>query len=191
MAGLFTGQMLDSMEISPVQWLAIWRGYGCIVAVGLFGEAAAELVSSEGCGEIVCSLVLTGNRVEGPGVGSRKLGFRTMAAIAFTRLILVPPVGLCIVTLVDKLGFIPKGDKMFKFVLLLQHSTPTSVLSGITLLSSRFACRSKHYDHFPMTCAVANLQGCGKEAAAVLFWIHIFSVISMAGWIILYLAILF
>ncbi|KAK8950215.1 hypothetical protein KSP40_PGU011842 [Platanthera guangdongensis] len=114
-------------------------------------------------------LALGGNLIDGPGIGSKKLGFRTMAAIVFARLVLVPPVGFGIVSLVDKLGFIPKGDKMFKFVLLLQHSMPTSVLSG----------------------AVANLQGCGKEAAAVLFWVHIFAVFSMPGWIILYLSILF
>ncbi|XP_068668341.1 protein PIN-LIKES 6-like [Aristolochia californica] len=114
-------------------------------------------------------LALGGNLVDGPGTGSKKLGFRTTAAIIFGRLVLVPPAGLGIVTLADRLGFIPAGDKMFKFVLLLQHTMPTSVLSG----------------------AVANLRGCGKEAAAVLFWVHIFAVFSMAGWIVLYLAILF
>ncbi|XP_038980809.1 protein PIN-LIKES 6-like [Phoenix dactylifera] len=114
-------------------------------------------------------LALGGNLVDGPGAGTAKLGFRTTAAIVFGRLILVPPAGLGIVTLADKLGFLPKGDKMFKFVLLLQHSMPTSVLSG----------------------AVANLRGCGKEAAAVLFWVHIFAVFSISGWILLYLGLLF
>lgn len=112
-------------------------------------------------------LALGGNLIDGPG--SSKLGFRTTAAIVFARLALVPPVGLGIVMLADKLGFLPPDDKMFRFVLLLQHSMPTSVLSG----------------------AVANLRGCGREAAAVLFWVHIFAVISMAGWIVLYLNILF
>ncbi|XP_058739845.1 protein PIN-LIKES 6 [Vicia villosa] len=112
-------------------------------------------------------LALGGNLIDGPG--SSKLGFRTTAAIVFARLVLVPPVGLGIVMLADKLGFLPPNDKMFRFVLLLQHSMPTSVLSG----------------------AVANLRGCGREAAAVLFWVHIFAVISMAGWIVLYLSILF
>ncbi|KAF2306604.1 hypothetical protein GH714_019730 [Hevea brasiliensis] len=93
-------------------------------------------------------LALGGNLVDGPG--SSKLGLRTTAAIIFARLILVPPAGLGIVMLADKLGF-PPGDKMFRFVLLLQHTMPTSVLSG----------------------AVANLRGCGREAAAVLFWVHI------------------
>ncbi|KAF7845182.1 protein PIN-LIKES 6 [Senna tora] len=112
-------------------------------------------------------LALGGNLVEGPG--SSKLGFRTTAAIVFARLVLVPPVGIAIVMLADKLGFLPPDDQMFRFVLLLQHSMPTSVLAG----------------------AVANLRGCGREGAAVLFWVHIFAVISMAGWIILYLNILF
>lgn len=112
-------------------------------------------------------LALGGNLIDGPG--SSKLGLRTTAAIIIGRLVLVPPVGLGIVTLADKLGFLPPGDKMFKFVLLLQHSMPTSVLSG----------------------AVANLRGCGREAAAVLFWVHIFAVISMAGWVVLYLNLLF
>lgn len=43
---------------------------------------------------------------------------------------LVPPAGLGIVMLADKLGFLPPDDKMFRFVLLLQHTMPTSVLSG-------------------------------------------------------------
>ncbi|XP_043698975.1 protein PIN-LIKES 6 [Telopea speciosissima] len=112
-------------------------------------------------------LALGGNLVDGPG--SSKLGFRTTAAIIFARLVLVPPAGIGIVMLADKLGFLPPGDKMFRFVLLLQHTMPTSVLSG----------------------AVASLRGCGRESAAVLFWVHIFAVFSMAGWIVLYLSILF
>jgi predicted permease len=114
-------------------------------------------------------LAVGGNLVDGPGEGSQRLGMRTTVAIIFARLILVPIAGVGIVMLVDKLGFIPKDDKMFKFVLLLQHSMPTSVLSG----------------------AVANLRGCGKESASILFWVHIFAVFSMAGWIIFYLTLLF
>ncbi|XAR68687.1 hypothetical protein NMG60_11000017 [Bertholletia excelsa] len=112
-------------------------------------------------------LALGGNLIDGPG--SSKLGLRTTAAIIFGRLVLVPPAGLGIVMLADKLGLLPPGDKMFRFVLLLQHSMPTSVLSG----------------------AVANLRGCGREAAAALFWVHIFAILSMAWWVVLYLHILF
>ncbi|CAN6882519.1 unnamed protein product, partial [Brassica oleracea] len=112
-------------------------------------------------------LALGGNLINGPG--SSKLGFKTTAAIIVGRLVLVPPAGLGIVTLADKLGFLPTDDKMFRFVLLLQHTMPTSVLSG----------------------AVANLRGCGRESAAVLFWVHIFAIFSMAGWMVLYINILF
>jgi hypothetical protein len=64
------------------------------------------------------------------GPGNSKLGLRTTVAIIIARLLLVPPVGLGIVTLADKLGFIPADDKMFRFVLLLQHTMPTSILAG-------------------------------------------------------------
>ncbi|KAG6492549.1 hypothetical protein ZIOFF_047512 [Zingiber officinale] len=62
--------------------------------------------------------------VPGSGPGSKRLGLRTTAAIIFGRLVLVPPTGLGIITIADKLGLFPKGDKMFKFVLLLQHTMP-------------------------------------------------------------------
>ena len=58
-------------------------------------------------------------------------------AIVFTRLLLVPPLGLAVVQSANKLGFLPVDDKLFRFVLLLQHSMPTSILAGkhlITLL---------------------------------------------------------
>jgi len=113
-------------------------------------------------------LALGGNLTGGPG--NSKLGLRTIVAIIIARLFLVPPVGLGIVTLADKLGFIPAGNKMFRFVLLLQHTMPTSILSG----------------------AVANLRGFAeKEATAILFWVHVVAMFSMTLWITLYLNILF
>lgn len=85
----------------------------------------------------------------GPGEGSKRLGVRTTVAIIFARLVLVPLAGVGIIMLVDKLGFIPKDDKMFKFVLLLQHSMPTSVLSGMWKQQGMYLI-SYHYLHVLM-----------------------------------------
>ncbi|KAH9563963.1 hypothetical protein CY35_05G151500 [Sphagnum magellanicum] len=113
-------------------------------------------------------LVLGGNLVGGPG--SSQLGIRSTIAITFTRLFLLPPVGIAVVLTADRLGFLPPNNKMFQFVLLLQQSMPTSILAG----------------------AVANLRGhAEKEASAILFWEHILAVISLTFWLILYLRILF
>lgn len=68
------------------------------------------------------------------------------------------------------MGFLPVGNNVFKFVLLLQHTMPSSILAG----------------------AVTNLRGhAEKEASAILFYEHIFAVISMAGWLVLYINVLF
>ncbi len=70
------------------------------------------------------------------GSGSSHLGVRSTIAITFTRLFLVQPIGLVVVMTADRLGFLPPNDKMFRFVLLLQQSMPSSILAGnfMTLL---------------------------------------------------------
>jgi predicted permease len=108
-------------------------------------------------------LVLGGNLVQ-------ELGLRTTVAITFTRLFLIPPMGMSVVLMADKFGFLPPGNKMFKFVLLLQHSMPSSILAG----------------------AVTNLRGhAEKEASAILFYEHVLAIVSMAGWLVLYINVLF
>ncbi|KAF3321874.1 transporter C5D6.04 [Carex littledalei] len=77
-------------------------------------------------------LALGGNLVDGPGVGSKRLGLRTTAAIIIARLTFVPLAGLGIVTLADKFGFIPEGDKMFK--LCCWFSIPCLLLYFLVLL---------------------------------------------------------
>ncbi|KAL5201985.1 hypothetical protein ABZP36_012937 [Zizania latifolia] len=166
-------QLLQPPIIASV--LAITHGVVPFLKFLILTDDAPLFFLTDGClilgqAMIPCILLAVGGSlVDGPGEGSKRLGVRTTVAIIFARLVLVPIAGVGIVSFADKLGFIPKGDKMFKFVLLMQHSMPTSVLSG----------------------AVANLRGCGKESAAILFWVHIFAVFSMAGWIILYLTMLF
>jgi hypothetical protein len=51
-----------------------------------------------------------------------------------------------VVTLAERLGFFPKGDTMFKFVLLLQHSMPTSVLSGTNKFMATELARTTRHD---------------------------------------------
>jgi hypothetical protein len=38
---------------------------------------------------------------------------------------------------------------------------------------------------------VASLRGCGEESAAVLFWMYVCAVFSVAGWMVLYIRMLF
>jgi hypothetical protein len=70
------------------------------------------------------------------------------------------------------------------------HATPAEVVS----LNEFFAILGvDEVCHFwCVTGAVANLHGhAEKEASAILFWEHIFAVISLTFWLILYLRILF
>ncbi|KAI5072114.1 hypothetical protein GOP47_0012220 [Adiantum capillus-veneris] len=102
-------------------------------------------------------LTLGGNLVGGPG--SSELGLRTTVAIVLVRLFLIPFVGAGIVFLAKKLGLLVVGDELFEFVLLLQHSMPSSVLAG----------------------SVAALRGVAvKEAAAILFYEHIVAIFSIS-----------
>ncbi|KAG8382800.1 hypothetical protein BUALT_Bualt05G0115100 [Buddleja alternifolia] len=73
-------------------------------------------------------LILGGMLAEGPG--DSKLGMRTTIGIIFARLLVLPLVGIGIVVLADKLNFLEKGDEMYKFVLLLQYTTPSAILLG-------------------------------------------------------------
>ncbi|MCO5593558.1 hypothetical protein L7F22_047572 [Adiantum nelumboides] len=118
---------------------------------------------------IPCILLALGGNLEG-GPGSSKLGLRTTIAITVTRLFIMPPVGIGVVALADKLGFLPAGDRLFRFVLHLQHTMPSSILAG----------------------AVAAMQGVAeKEASSILFWEHITAIVSITIWLIVYFNIIF
>eukprot|EP00250_Pteridium_aquilinum_P035833 c9983_g1_i1 orf=283-1488(+) len=112
-------------------------------------------------------LALGATLVGGPG--RSELGLRTTLAIVLVRLFVIPCVGTGVVLLAKKLGFLAKGDNLFEFVLLLQHSMPSSILAG----------------------NVAALRGVAvEESAAVLFYEHILSVLSIGWWLVIYLNIL-
>lgn len=140
----------------------------------LFGEDAPLMFVTDSlsilAGAMVpcIMLVLGGTFSEGPVTSS--LGLRTTLGICVTRLLLLPLVGIGVVLSADKLGFIPPANSMFMFVLLLQHTMPSAILVG----------------------ALTTLRGYAqKEAAAVLFWQHIFAVISVAFYITVYLNLIY
>lgn len=112
-------------------------------------------------------LILGGMLAEGPN--ESKLGRRTTIGIIVARLLILPLIGMGVIYLADKLQFLIPGDPMFRFVLLLQYATPSAILLG----------------------AVASLRGYAVcEASALLFWQHVFAVLSLAIYVIIYFKIL-
>ncbi|KAL2499474.1 Auxin efflux carrier family protein [Abeliophyllum distichum] len=73
-------------------------------------------------------LVLGGMLAEGPN--ESKLGLRTTIGIIVARLLVLPLVGTGVVLLADRLKFLIPGDQMYRFVLLLQYTTPSAILLG-------------------------------------------------------------
>ncbi|XP_061991406.1 protein PIN-LIKES 2 [Rosa rugosa] len=108
-------------------------------------------------------LILGGMLAEGPN--DSKLGLRTTIGISVARLLVLPLVGICIVALADKLNFLVDDDTMYRFVLLLQYTTPSAILLG----------------------AIASLRGYAvSEASALIFWQHVFALFSLSLYIVIY-----
>jgi predicted permease len=150
------------------------------IAIGIFPKSNAIFFGDDaplswftdsltilGAALVPCVMLVLGGTLS-VGPGSSELGLRTTVGISLTRLVLLPPIGIGVVMLAHKLGVIPPGDKMFMFVLLLQHTMPTAILSG----------------------AMTSMRGYGeREASALLFWQHIFAVVTIAAYIFIYLKI--
>ncbi|KAF1863345.1 hypothetical protein Lal_00031230 [Lupinus albus] len=112
-------------------------------------------------------LILGGMFAEGPN--ESKLGLRTTIGITVARLLVLPLLGIGIVALADKLHFLVLNDAMYRFVLLLQYTTPSAILLG----------------------AIASLRGYAvSEASALLFWQHIFALFSLSLYIAVYFRII-
>ncbi|KAG5532283.1 hypothetical protein RHGRI_026796 [Rhododendron griersonianum] len=112
-------------------------------------------------------LILGGMLAEGPN--DSKLGLRTMIGITVVRLLVLPLLGIGIVVLADRLHFLVDGDQMYRFVLLLQYTTPSAILLG----------------------AIASLRGYAvSEASSLLFWQHICALFSLSLYIIIYFKLL-
>ncbi|BFG25424.1 hypothetical protein CerSpe_116990 [Prunus speciosa] len=113
-------------------------------------------------------LVLGGMLAEGPN--DSNLGIRTTIGIIVARLLVLPLIGIGVILLSDKLNILIADDPLYRFVLLLQYTTPSAILLG----------------------AVASLRGYAvREASALLFWQHIVAVFSLSVYIIVYFYILF
>ncbi|KAG4991276.1 hypothetical protein AAZX31_09G107200 [Glycine max] len=111
-------------------------------------------------------LILGGMLAEGPS--DSKLGLKTTIGITVARLLVLPVLGIGIVALSDKLNFLVENDAMFRFVLLLQYTTPSAILLG----------------------AIASLRGYAvSEASALLFWQHVFALFSFSLYIVIYFRI--
>ncbi|XAR51489.1 hypothetical protein NMG60_11006130 [Bertholletia excelsa] len=112
-------------------------------------------------------LVLGGMLAEGPN--ESRLGFRTTVGIIVARLLVLPLAGIGVIWFADRMNILIPGDEMYKFVLLLQYTTPSAILFG----------------------AIASLRGYAvKEASALLFWQHLFALFSISMFIIVYFKLL-
>ncbi|KAL6529940.1 Protein PIN-LIKES 2 [Orobanche minor] len=113
-------------------------------------------------------LILGGMLAEGPN--ESRLGNRTTVGIMVARLLVLPLIGIGVVYLADTMHFLIPGDQMYRFVLLMQYTMPSAILLG----------------------AIASLRGYAvREASALLFWQHVFAVLSLAIYVIVYFKLLF
>ncbi|OMO73401.1 Auxin efflux carrier [Corchorus olitorius] len=112
-------------------------------------------------------LVLGGMLREGPNESG--LGIRTTIGIIVARLLILPLAGIGVVYLANKWDFLIEDNAMYRFVLLLQYTTPSAILLG----------------------AIASLRGYAvREASALLFWQHGFALLSFSLYMFIYLKLL-
>lgn len=112
-------------------------------------------------------LVLGGMLAEGPN--ESKLGLRTTIGILVARLVVLPLIGIGIVTLAGNMNLLVEGDAMYRFVLLLQYTTPSAILLG----------------------AIARLRNYAvSEASALLFWQHVVALFTMSFYVVMFFKLL-
>lgn len=109
-------------------------------------------------------LILGGVIAEGPS--ECKLGKRTTVGIIVARLVMLPMVGIGVLFMASEFDLLVGGeDEMYRFVVLLQYTTPSAILLG----------------------AIASLRGYAvKEASAIIFWQHVVAVVSISVYIVVY-----
>ncbi|KAI5060107.1 hypothetical protein GOP47_0024527 [Adiantum capillus-veneris] len=112
-------------------------------------------------------LLLGGNLSQG-STGSTKMKSSVVAGIVVAKLVVVPMLGLCVVSGAAHLRLIPL-DPLFQLVLLLQYTMPTAMTIGI----------------------ITQLFGVGEQVSVVLLWSYLSSVVTTTLWTMLYIWLLF
>lgn len=143
------------------QLKALFFGYGAPMS---FITDSLEILAGAMVPSVM--LILGGMLAEGPNEST--LGLRTTIGIVVARLLLLPLLGMMVVAFADKFKILVPNDNMFRFVLLLQYTTPSAILLG----------------------AIASLRGYAvSEASALLFWQHVFALLSLSLYNIVYFKI--
>ncbi|CAK7344179.1 unnamed protein product [Dovyalis caffra] len=138
--------------------------YGADAPLGVITDSLAMMAEAT-----VPSVMLVLGGVLGEGPNESKLGIRTSIGIIVARLLVLPVIGIGVIYLAGKWNLLIDGDQLYRFVLLLQYTTPSAILLG----------------------AIASLRGYAiKEASALLFWQHVCAVVSLSIYIIVYFKLL-
>ncbi|KAK8541746.1 hypothetical protein V6N13_137660 [Hibiscus sabdariffa] len=112
-------------------------------------------------------LMLGGMLLEGPN--ESRLGLRTTVGITVARLLILPLGGIGIIYLANRWNCLVSDNSMYRFVLLLQYATPSAMVLG----------------------GIASLRGYAvREASALLFWQHVFALLSISVYIFIYFKLL-
>ncbi|KAK8532277.1 hypothetical protein V6N13_131613 [Hibiscus sabdariffa] len=112
-------------------------------------------------------LMLGGMLREGPN--ESRLGLRTTVGITVGRLLILPLCGIGIIYLANRWNCLVSDNSMYRFVLLLQYATPSAMVLG----------------------GIASLRGYAvREALALLFWQHVFALLSISMYIFIYFKLL-
>jgi len=155
-----------ALALSALSWVKppVWASWIAVLVSAtpplkrsLFGESAplgavtATMTTFGNAFIAGAFLCLGGGLANGPGEGSKILGYRTIACSVAARLVVVPIVGWAFIQLVARTGIFA-DDPVFMFVCMLQHSTPAAVNLSV----------------------MSTLHGHGtEEIAALLFWQYV------------------
>ncbi|CAA6661258.1 unnamed protein product [Spirodela intermedia] len=142
--------------------LAIAVGMTPALRSFVFGDDAPLAFVTDSLDILAAATVPSGPRTS-------RLGVRTTVGILVARLLVLPLVGIGVVAAADRMNLLITGDQMYRFVLLLQYTTPSAILLG----------------------AIASLRGYAvSEASALLFWQHVSAVFSLSLYIVVYFKLL-